>query len=680
MGTERPLQGQELPGPALEAVARRRGEAGDGVGVGRVGCRPPGRVRPRVGPAGDQDRVGPGLVELGYGPVLEVQGLGVRAQGQPALAVGVQGGAGLLQGLADAGPGHQFAVEALHQQGRGPHMHRVGEGDDAPHPALQQGRGHGTEDGAVRDLGPAAGLQQHQGDLEPAQKIPQAAPGDQLGLAPGGLGALEAQDPDPGLREVLPVAVEVDYVVGAALPAGGGELPLQLGQGRGLAEVHLDPAGGLGQGVQDRAGAGAGVDEARVLRAADDEQDAQRQPELEGGLGLVARQPAAQRQAPQGQGAFGIAEHLPGADEEGGAVAGERQEAAAPGVEVVADGGVDPVVSAAGKERRPEVPAPAVQALLKGRGAGAVAGPGELDIALQVPGELVQVGLGEGQGQREGLAIAPVGLQVIAGARDLEGEFLGGWSGWGRWGPCGQGGGQTIEGGGVLALAQLQVGVGGQGPGQGDGAREQDRDDRLALATGQLQGQIDLVALDRAQAVGPKEYHHRGAGGEPGVHHRLPGPAQGDVPVVQPGVEAPVLHGLGDRVGQGGVPAVVTDEDLVLGHGGSLSGGRRGCYRIPPPGARFRGPHPETHRGGGGCRAPGLAETSAPWEIPSAAARRCIQAIIWSRSSSFVTPVLEALLPETRKAPAGPSDEIRAQPPPAMVFPTKVSADAAHAS
>ena len=54
--------------------------------------------------------------------------------------------------------------------------------------------------------------------------------------------------------------------------------------------------------------------------------------------------------------------------------------------------------------------------------------------------------------------------------------------------------------------------------------------------------------------------------------------------------------------------------------------------------------------------------------------------VIWSRSSSFVTPVLEALLPETRKAPAGPSDEIRAQPPRAMVFPTKVSADAARAS
>jgi hypothetical protein len=44
--------------------------------------------------------------------------------------------------------------------------------------------------------------------------------------------------------------------------------------------------------------------------------------------------------------------------------------------------------------------------------------------------------------------------------------------------------------------------------------------------------------------------------------------------------------------------------------------------------------------------------------------------LIWSRSSSFVTPALEALLPGTRDTPADPSGETRSQLRSAMALPT----------
>ncbi len=302
---------------------------------------------------------------------------------------------------------------------------------------------------------------------------------------------------------------------------------------------------------------------------------------------LVGAQLAADGEPAQGQRAAAVAEHLPGPDEDGGAVAGQRQQHALAAVEAVAEVLVDGVLGAAGEQGVGQLAAPGVEPGLQGLGAGAVAGAGEFDVALQVPGQLVQVGLGERQGDGEGVAVlVPGGLEAVALLPDPQ-AVLGGWRGR-RCRAGGRVGGDAPDqrGDGLVEGRLRRVGreahviVLLQKQRQRGGAREQDRYHRLALVAGQAQRRGHLLAMHRAEAVGAEQHGDGGAVRERGLHRRQPGPPGRDLLLVDPDPDAAGLEGRDHGRGRGGVAAVVADEDLCVGHGGSsqVAGGVAGGH------------------------------------------------------------------------------------------------------
>jgi hypothetical protein len=252
---------------------------------------------------GEEGGIGADLVELGNEPVLEVDGLGVGAAVQPAGGPGVEGRAGLLQRLADRQAGAQLAVEALDQQPGGLDVDGVAKGDDAAHAALQQGGGHRAKDRLFGQVGAVAGLQQDQGHVEAGQQVAQP-------------------------------------------PAG-----YQVGEGGRLAEIDRHLAGRQGgQRVEHGRGADPGVDEAGVDRAADNEQHAQRQAQVETGRRPGAPQLAADGYALEGQRAAPVAHHLPGLGQQVGVGGAQGQQAAVAAPDGVHQVAIDLAALAGAKE------------------------------------------------------------------------------------------------------------------------------------------------------------------------------------------------------------------------------------------------------------------------------------------------------------------------------------------
>ena len=397
VAAEGAFQRQQLQRPPVKAVDGRRG---------KVGQRPPRRVQPAGGqvglgplPAGagrDQHRVGAHLVELGDEPVFQVYRRCAGAEVEPAGGVGPQAGAGLLQRPPHRQAAAQLVVKALHQQPRRFDVDGVAKGHHAAHAALEQRRRDRTKDGPVRQAGGAAGLQQHQRHVEAGHQVAQRAPGDQVG---GLVVALKTQRSHACFRQVGAVPVKVHDVVGPSHPPRPGDRLLQPGQRGRVAKVHrhLSRRQRL-QRVEQRGDAVAGVNKAGVDRAADDEQDPQRQAQLEAARPPATLQLAADGDTLKDQRAAPVAHHLPRLNQHVRVGGADRQPARRAGGHQVA---VDVGAFRRAKEGIEQGVAPVAEPAFDALRPGAVARAGELVIGLQVPAQVGRVIGGEGQGQRK---------------------------------------------------------------------------------------------------------------------------------------------------------------------------------------------------------------------------------------------------------------------------------------
>ena len=400
VAAERPLDRQQLLGAAVEAVHRGRRKAVQALR--QRGPRRLARGFRRLRGSG-QHRVLAHLVELRDEPVVQVHGLGIGPEVQPACPIGVKRAAGIGERLADAHAAGQLPVEALDQQPRGLDVHRVAEGDDAAHAALEQGRRHRAEHRPLRELGAAAGLEQHDGHPKTHHQVAEPRAGDEVA---GLVVLLEGQRPYAGPRQIGAVAVEVDDVEGLLALSGLGYLRLEPAEGGRIAEIELELARAEGlERIEHRRDAVARVDEPGVARPAHDQQHPQRQVQLgRPGLARLA-QLAAQADPLEAQRAARVPQQLPGLAQDLGVVARQGQQHR-PVVlgrrgQVFINRPAVTVVEQGVEQGRAPLRKPRLETL----GAGPVAGAGKLHVGLQIPAQRLQVLGPEGQGEGEFLAL-----------------------------------------------------------------------------------------------------------------------------------------------------------------------------------------------------------------------------------------------------------------------------------
>jgi hypothetical protein len=274
LGVQQAFQRQQLAGAADEAGGGRVGQPAEADLEVFVDGLDGARSRD----LGEQPWVVLLLVEHGHEPVLQAQRAG--AEDLAAGVVLVQGLLAREHGITDAHARRERAVERLHEAPGGLHQHRVGHGDDAGDAGMEQLGGDGF--GGVLGQRGLAGLEEDQRDavvLEQRAEVVgvDGAVAAALQLA-GVRRLLEAQPAQALLPVVDAVTVEVDDVVGPALPAGLVQGLAQGRQGRRAQDVQRHQAAQVLDRVHQRQGRDAVVDAAAgvVLRARADQQNADR--------------------------------------------------------------------------------------------------------------------------------------------------------------------------------------------------------------------------------------------------------------------------------------------------------------------------------------------------------------------------------------------------------------------
>ncbi|HEV7403914.1 MAG TPA: hypothetical protein VGO11_13335 [Chthoniobacteraceae bacterium] len=233
------------------------------------------------------------LVEVREEPVLEPDGSTLRAVLDPPVRIDAQNRAGLHDRLANRRTARELAIEAIEEQLIGSDVNGISHGKHAADPDLDQARSHGAENGRPAQRATAASGQDDERHLVFHQQVAQPVGAHQVGF--GGerdvVRVLEAKRADLRFREECTVAIEVHNVVGIALRLT--QHFLQTRQRRRGAEVEMDMAAEWIQCFEQRLRGEPRIDEAGVVRPADDVEHPERKLHLaRGKLGRLFELPA----------------------------------------------------------------------------------------------------------------------------------------------------------------------------------------------------------------------------------------------------------------------------------------------------------------------------------------------------------------------------------------------------